>query len=71
MAKKKSSAVEQQVETWRELSLILLLLLGVVGALSYTLMFRQKDQILLQEMRINRLQDQVDDLSDELREVSK
>ncbi len=69
MAKKKP--IENQVETWREVSLILLLLLGIVGALSYTLLFRQKDRLLLQEIRITSLTDQVNKLSDELGELQE
>jgi hypothetical protein len=62
MAKKKAAKLEYSVQSWREVSLVLLLLLGIVGALSYVLLFRQKDQILLQDIKINRLQEEVVDL---------
>lgn len=62
MAKKN---LERQVETWKTLSLILLLLLGIVGAFSYTLLFRQKERLDLQEMRIVRLASELNKLIEE------
>lgn len=59
-------ALERQVENWRTLSLVLLLILGIVGAVSYSLLFRQKAQLELQELRITQLSDQVGELSQEL-----
>lgn len=60
MAKKEP--LENQIQAWRNFSLVLLLLMGIVGALSYTLLFRQKERLDLQELRIVRLVDEVNDL---------
>lgn len=64
MANKKP--LEGQVQSWKNLSLVLLLLLGIVGALSYTLLFRQKERLDLQELRIVQLVDEVNDLGAKL-----
>lgn len=64
MAKQKS--LEDQVQAWRNFSLMLLLLLGIIGALSYTLLFRQKERLDLQELRIVQLTDEVNSLAGKL-----
>jgi hypothetical protein len=64
MANKKS--LEDQVQAWRNFSLVLLLILGIVGALSYTLLFRQKERLDLQELRIVQLVDEVNELGAKL-----
>jgi hypothetical protein len=64
MANKKS--LEDQVQAWRNFSLVLLLLMGIVGALSYTLLFRQKERLDLQELRIVQLVDEVNKLGAKL-----
>ena len=51
----KKSSLEAQVEGWRNFGLLLLLVLGVVGAISYTLIVRQKVRLDLQEQRIGQL----------------
>lgn len=60
------NGLENQASAWRNFSLMLLLLLGIVGALSYTLLFRQKERLDLQEFRIVQLMDAVNDLEKEL-----
>lgn len=60
MAKK--SSLDAQIEGWRNFGLFLLLLLGVVGAISYTLIVRQKTRLDMQEQRITQLTDSVNDL---------
>lgn len=69
MARQKN--LEDQVQAWRNFSLMLLLLLGIVGALSYTLLFRQKERLDLQELRIVQLTDEVNTLSDKLNGTSR
>ena len=64
MADKKN--LENQLAAWRNFSLMLLLLMGIIGALSYTLLFRQKERLDLQELRIVQLTDAVNDLEGEL-----
>ena len=64
MADKKN--LENQLSAWRNFSLMLLLLMGIIGALSYTLLFRQKERLDLQELRIVQLTDAVNDLEGEL-----
>jgi len=60
MANKKN--LENQLAAWRNFSLMLLLLMGIIGALSYTLLFRQKERLDLQELRIVQLTGAVNDL---------
>ena len=60
MADKKN--LENQLAAWRNFSLMLLLLMGIIGALSYTLLFRQKERLDLQELRIVQLTGAVNDL---------
>ncbi len=62
----KSKNLENQMSAWRNFSLMLLLLMGIVGALSYTLLFRQKERLDLQELRIVQLTFEVNDLAVEL-----
>lgn len=62
----KQNSLEDQVQAWRNFSLTLLLLLGIIGALSYTLLFRQKERLDLQELRIVQLTDEVNDLAGKL-----
>ena len=64
MADKKN--LENQLSAWRNFSLMLLLLMGIIGALSYTLLFRQKERLDLQELRIVQLTDAVNDLEEQL-----
>src|SRR3990172_6004556 len=64
MADKKN--LENQLAAWRNFSLMLLLLMGIIGALSYTLLFRQKERLDLQELRIVQLTDAGNDLEGEL-----
>lgn len=49
------SVLEQEVERWKGLSLALLLLLGIVGGLSYTLIIQQKAIIEDKDIHITRL----------------
>ena len=58
--------LENQLAAWRNFSLMLLLRMGIIGALSYTLLFRQKERLDLQELRIVQLTDAVNDLEGEL-----
>ncbi len=60
MAKK--SSLEAQVEGWRNFGLLLLLVLGVVGAISYSLIVRQKTRLDMQDQRIVQLTDSVNKL---------
>ena len=48
-------AREKEIELWKNFSLLLLLLLGIVGALSYSIMIKQKAVILDQNITITRI----------------
>lgn len=60
MAKK--GFLETEVERWRGLSLILIFTLGVVGALSYTLLIRHTASIVDNELEIERLEQTIREL---------
>lgn len=44
------NVLERQVESWRGLSLALLLLMGIVGAISYSIIMKQKAVIIDKEI---------------------
>lgn len=51
-----------QIQSWKELSLLLLLILGIVGAATYTLLLRQKERLDNQEVALTNLADTVNEL---------
>lgn len=49
------------------MSLMLLLILGVVGAVTYTLLLRQKERLDIQEVSLTNLTNKVNQMTKELR----
>ena len=64
-------ALETQIEGWRNFGLFLLFLLGIVGAVSYTLIVRQKTRLDMQEQRITQLTESVNDIEEKSGTVLK
>jgi len=65
MAKRRTSW-ELQVEAWRNFGLFLLFLLGIVGAVSYTLIVKQKVRLDMQDQRIVQMTESISDMEGKL-----
>lgn len=61
----KQAVLEREMGRWRGLSLALLLFLGIVGALSYTLIVQQNAIIQDMDVQITRLTDKLRNLDNQ------